>query len=102
MGVMEQMAADIAELKAIVVELKSLVRELLDRDNATPTEGALSVAQFAKVIPLSPRTILARIATGEIRSVLCGRKRMIPRDVVDEILGPARRAKETKPAKRSG
>jgi excisionase family DNA binding protein len=84
MGILEQIQADIAELKA-------LVRELLDRQ---PTvEGALTVDEAAKLLTVSSRTIRSHIASKAIRSVKLEGRILIPRSVIQEMLNPG--AKDT-------
>jgi excisionase family DNA binding protein len=57
------------------------------KDNANLTARlAFSVAELPALLPLSVRTCAKLVAEGHIRSLVVGRRRLIPREAIDEFL----------------
>lgn len=59
---------------------------------ADPTRLAYSPAEFAAAVGCTRQHVQNLIARGELKSVKLGRKRLIPRQVVEELLNGGRDA----------
>lgn len=80
-GIIETIVADL-------VELKTLVQQLVERLGRPVAEDAVTVEEAAKLLTLSVPTVRNHLANGVIRIVKIRGRRVIPRAAIEGILNP--------------
>ena len=58
-----------------------------NNEQPSVSRATYSVGEVAEMLGLSRRAIYDAVERGELRSVAIGRRRLIPRRVIDELLG---------------
>lgn len=58
-------------------------------NTTAPERATYTVPEAARIIGISPRMLYERIANNDFPAITMGRRRLIPRRIVDELLaGP--------------
>jgi excisionase family DNA binding protein len=69
------------------IELLRIFLAPLSADQAAPERLGYSVPEAAEVLGVSRALVYQLLRTGELRSLKLGRRRIIPRDALGELLG---------------